>query len=201
MFALILSFFIQSPVVHIEAATPFVASIQQEAPVRTPEIRTVPFYSQFTDVSAPEWKKVSCGIASLAMVMDYYGKKDTSVDSLLAEGIDAGAYLTSAGWTYAGLIGVSRQHAMDGESYDLAGVAMPTAFTSFEKTVQEGPTIASVHYTFEPTNPIPHLVVVTAIANGYVYYNDPADTAGGGKITIEKFQGAWKKRFIVIRPV
>jgi len=32
----------------------------------------VPFYSQFVDISAPAWKKVGCGIASLAMIIDFY---------------------------------------------------------------------------------------------------------------------------------
>lgn len=35
------------------------------------EIRSVPF-SQFADISAPEWRKVGCGIASTAMIIDFF---------------------------------------------------------------------------------------------------------------------------------
>jgi len=57
----------------------------------------------------------------------------------------------------------------------------------------------SVHYTFKPTNPIPHLVIVTGVEDGKVYYNDPAEKSGNGSISIEQFQSAWKKRYIAIR--
>jgi len=60
----------------------------------------VPFYSQFKDITDPTWQKVGCGIASLAMLIDYY-KPAVSVDSLLTEGITTGAYITSAGWSHA----------------------------------------------------------------------------------------------------
>jgi ABC-type bacteriocin/lantibiotic exporter with double-glycine peptidase domain len=58
-----------------------------------------------------------------------------------------------------------------------------------------------VHYTFEPTNPIPHLVVITGVQDGMVHYNDPAEEFGGGTLSVEKFKAAWKQKYIVIRPV
>lgn len=132
------------------------------------------------------------------MVMDYH-KPNTvsSVDTLLEEGIDAGAY-TDAGWTYKGLIGISGKYGFTGESHDLAGSA--SAFTEFKKAVERGPVIASVYYTFEPGNPIPHLVVVNDIDEDTVYYNDPAEKHGNGTISIENFKKAWKKRYIEIYP-
>ncbi|OGG85739.1 hypothetical protein A2392_03035 [Candidatus Kaiserbacteria bacterium RIFOXYB1_FULL_46_14] len=158
----------------------------------------VPFFSQFTDISSPSWKKIGCGITSLGMIMEYYNPGTVSVDELLADGIEKNAY-SEAGWTYKGLIDVSGEYGFTGESHDLAGSA--DAFTQFKEAVDRGPVIASVYYTFEPGNPIPHLVVINSIEGETVYYNDPAEKAGGGTISVDAFIKAWKKRYIEIYPV
>lgn len=176
-----------------------IAEVSITEPV-TP-VPEVPFYSQFTDITAPEWKKVSCGIASVAMVIDYYSELTPVPDVLLAKGIAAGSFLSDAGWTHAGLIDLARPYGLAGSSVSLAGLSVAEAFASFADVVREGPVLASVHYTFEPTNPIPHLVVVTAVQDGLVYYNDPAEPTGGGSLTVDKFKRAWKQRYIEIRPI
>lgn len=162
---------------------------------------TVPFYSQFADISSTAWQKVGCGIAGLAMLIDFYSDEAVSVDTLLQRGIAAGAYLDSAGWIHSGLIGLSKAYGLGGESRSLAGLSMADAFAELEAELINGPVMASVHYTFEPTNPIPHLVVINGVKDGKVFYNDPAEVSGGGSLSIEKFQRAWKKRYIEIRPI
>lgn len=160
-------------------------------------VTSVPFFSQFDDISSPQWKKVGCGIASLAMLIEYHNPGAlTSVDTLLQEGIDADAYLHNAGWTYAGLIGVSKKYGLDGTTHDLGGSSVDVAFEAFRKALTKGPVMASVHYTFVPTNPIPHLVIVTDIRGDTLYYNDPAEKSGGGSISLTQFKSAWKKRYI-----
>jgi len=161
---------------------------------------TVPFFSQFTDITDPEWKKIGCGIASLAMLIEFYEPGDVSVDTLLEEGVSANAYLSNAGWTYAGLIGISKKYGLGGTSYDMGGTGMETAFAKLEKALKDGPVMVSVHYTFDPKNPIPHLVIANGIENNTLYYNDPAEKSGGGSISVEVFKQAWKKRYIEIRP-
>lgn len=158
----------------------------------------VPFFSQFTDISSPEWKKIGCGITSLGMIIEYYKPGTATVDELLVDGIEKNAY-SEAGWTYKGLIDVGSAYGFTGESHDLAGNA--DAFTQFKKAVDRGPVIASVYYTFEPGNPTPHLVVINRIEGETVYYNDPAEKAGGGTISVDAFIKAWKKRYIEIYPV
>lgn len=162
-------------------------------------IPVVPFYSQFTDITSPQWKKVGCGIASLAMIIDFY-EPSVPVDTLLAEGIAAGAYLDNAGWTHMGLIGVAQKYGLNGSTQSLSHLTADNALAELQKILLEGPVMASVHYTMQPTNPIPHLVVVNAIKNGLVYYNDPADPTGGSTVSIAQFQSAWKQRYIEIRP-
>lgn len=173
------------------------------APVNRTEaaaVRTVPFFSQFADISATNWQKVSCGIAAISMLIDYYEPDRAVPDSLLQQGIAAGYFLSDAGWTHQGLINLSNSFGLDGYSRSMAELSMATAFAELQEVLVEGPVMASVHYTFEPTNPIPHLVVVNDVADGKVFYNDPAEASGGGSISIEKFQRAWKKRYIEIRP-
>ena len=41
---------------------------------------------------------------------------------------------------------------------------------------------------------------ITGIADGRVFYNDPAGKTSGQSLTTEDFLKAWKKRFIVLRP-
>ena len=161
----------------------------------------VPFYSQFNDISASEWKKVGCGIASLAMLIEYYEPNSVTVDELLQRGIDAHAFLADAGWTHSGLINLSHKYGLSGESHSLADSSMDDAFEVLKGELEVGPVMASVHYTFDPQNPIPHLVVVNGVSDGKVYYNDPSESGGGGSISIAKFQSSWKKRYIDIRPI
>ena len=166
------------------------------------KVFSVPFYSQFTDITSPTWKKSGCGVTSLAMLIDFYKPGTVKLNTLLKEGINAGAYIESAGgWTYAGLIGISKKYGLGGKAYDMKDSSMETAFGELTSALKKGPVMASVHYTFDPKNPIPHLVVINGVKDGMVYYNDPAEKAGAGSISISKFQKSWKKRYIEIRPL
>ena len=162
--------------------------------------RFVPFYSQFTDITDPAWQKLGCGIAAIAMLIDYHTEITPSLDALLARGRAAGAFLPNAGWTHAGLIDLTRPYGLTGESVGLHHLSAETALEDLRLALRSGPVLASVHYTFEPTNPIPHLVVITGIDGDTVHYNDPAEATGGGTLTVEKFQLAWKQRYIAILP-
>ncbi len=163
-------------------------------------VPNVPFYSQFADVSSASWKKVACGITSLAMIISYYKDTAVSVDKLLAEGVAEGAYLKNAGWTYAGLINVAQNHGLEGETHDLQGQSSTRALANLKDSLDDGPVIASIHYKFDPKSTIPHLVVINAIIGDTVYYNDPAATTGQKQISIANFLKGWKKRFIIVRP-
>lgn len=160
---------------------------------------SVPFISQLTDIIDPEWKKIGCGIASLAMIVNFYEPKSVGVNNLLDEGISAGAY-SDAGWIYSGLISIAKKHGLAGQAYDLAGQSTEIAFSKFTSAVAKGPVMASVHYKFEPDNPIPHLVVITNIKDNLVYYNDPASTSGNRTISLTTFKNAWKKRYLEFTP-
>lgn len=178
-----------------------VGRLEKVLPDRKLVSTLVPFYSQFGDISSPTWQKVGCGIASVAMLIDYYRDESRlDVDSLLSEGIRNGAYDDTAGWSHAGLIALAKSYGLTGESHSLAHLDASAAFAELESVLLAGPVMASVHYTFEPTNPIPHLVVVTKVEGDRVYFNDPAESAGNSSIPTKKFMAAWKQRYIEIRP-
>lgn len=166
-------------------------------------VANVPFHSQLTEITSHAWQMQGCGITSLAMIIDYYNAdKGVSVNSLLAQGIAAGAFINNVGWSYGGLIKVSKKYGLDGKTYDLSGSTMASAFAGIKKELLNGPVIASVHYQFKKNSPLPHLVVIDGIDGDTVYYNDPANKiAGEQKISATNFQLGWKKRMIVIRPV
>jgi uncharacterized protein YvpB len=172
---------------------------KQKSSVSSSTIPVIPFYSQFQDITSLKWQKVGCGVVSLAMIIDYYMPSTVSVDILLGQGIEAGAY-TNAGWSYAGLISLSKKYGLDGSAYDLGGSDAKTALARIQSALNSGPVIASIHYKFDPKSTIPHLVVINGIDNDIVYYNDPAANAGAKQISVTDFLAGWKKRFIVIRP-
>lgn len=161
----------------------------------------VPFYSQFEDITSSKWQKVGCGIASLAMIIEYYKPDTVSVDKLLGQAVAGGAYEKDAGWIHKGLIRLSQRYGLDGTSYDLSRSNTKTAFNTLKTYAKDGPVMVSVHYKFDPKSTIPHLVVIDAIEGGVVYYNDPASNRGGKQISTAKFLEAWKKKFIVMRPI
>lgn len=174
-------------------------NVEVEEPLIEQDVPFVPFFSQFADISDPKWRKVGCGVASLAMLIEFYRPGSVSVDTLLDEGIASGAYLNNAGWTHKGLADLANNYGLMSAPHDLSSMSMDTAFSEIRTALKEGPVIASVHYTFDPKNPIPHLVVINGIEDDIVHYNDPAESSGGGTISAEKFMQAWKKRYIDVR--
>jgi ABC-type bacteriocin/lantibiotic exporter with double-glycine peptidase domain len=160
----------------------------------------VPFFSQFRDIESPKWQKVGCGIASLAMIVDFYKPQAVSANALLKEGVAAGAYDYNAGWIYAGLIDLSKRYGLDGAYYNLTTLNTEAAYAALAKHLATGPVIASVHYKFDPKSTIPHLVVLDRIEGDTIYYNDPAAKSGDKSISKADFLKGWKKKIIEIRP-
>lgn len=180
-----------SPTMHATAHT-----VTRSTSIPIPKL---PFYSQFSDISSPQWQKVACGIASVAMIIDHYSDEPVVPDTLLSQGIKSGAYIDSAGWSHQGLINLAGRYGLTGGTHSLAHLSKDEAFVALKDVLTEGPVMASVYYTFEPTNPIPHLVVITGIDEQGVHYSDPAEQQGNQVLPPEKFKNAWKKRYISIR--
>jgi len=163
------------------------------------KIPDVPFYSQFHDINDAEWQKLGCGIASLAMLIEFYRPGTVDVNALLKEGVAAGAYLDNAGWRHKGLALLAGTYGLKGANFDLSDLDMDLAFIQIKEALNKGPVIASVHYKFDLESSIPHLAVISGIDGDTVYYNDPAGMAAGEKISVQDFIKVWKKRYISVR--
>ena len=168
-------------------------------PAEEPKSLDVPFYSQLNDIQSPDWKKRGCGVASLAMLIEYYKPGTVSVNTLLKQAIVSGAYLQNAGWKHRDLALLSKKYGLEGQNYDLSGSTKDVAFAEISEFLKDGPVMASIYYKFDPKSTIPHLVVINNIVGDTVYYNDPEKNAGKQISTVDFLKG-WKKRFIVVRP-
>lgn len=187
---------VRTPSAEVVSVAHDVASVESDGAA----VPSVPFFSQFRDIHAAEWQKIGCGVASLAMIIEFYHPGTVSVDTLLREGIASGAYLKNVGWVHRGLALLGERYGLKGTTYDLSNLDMASAFAEFEALLRDGPVIASVFYKFDPKSTIPHLAVIDGIDGDRVFYNDPAASVGGKEISVTDFKKGWKKRFIVIRP-
>jgi len=160
----------------------------------------VPLYSQVSDISSVAWQQKGCGVADVAMIVEFYKPKTTSVQKVLEEGIKGGAYVKNVGWSHAGLAALALKHGLVGKTFDFSPLKRLDAFSQFKKMVREGPLIASIHRGFDPKSPYGHLIVVTGFDERLVYYNDPGKRDGKRQVAIADFLSGWKKRLIVIRP-
>lgn len=159
----------------------------------------VPFYSQFNDIKNPRWQKEGCGIASLAMVIDFYKPNTVSVAKLLNQAINSGAYLNNIGWKHKELSALAGNYGLAEKNYDLGKSGNSAAFAQFLGFLKSGPVIVSIHNKFDPKATLGHIVVVTGFENNFIYYKDPAGNSKEEKIPVKNFLNGWKRRFIIVR--
>ncbi|TSC83259.1 MAG: Uncharacterized protein G01um101419_89 [Parcubacteria group bacterium Gr01-1014_19] len=160
----------------------------------------VPFYSQFQDIPQVEWQSSACGIASMAMAMEFYQPKSVSVPKLLLQALDLGAYKPGIGWKHKELSALAELYGLTGKNYDFANLDNQTVFNRFKDFMKVGPVIVSIHNKFNPKATLGHIVVVTGMADGMIFYHDPASgNKIEKKISESDFLKGWKRRFIVVR--
>ena len=169
-------------------------------PIPVPEMPySVPLFSQISDITSLAWQQKGCGVADVAMIVEFYKPKTTSVQEILNEALKQGAYVKNVGWSHEGLAALAVKHDLVGKTVDLSSLKNTTALSQFKEIVKEGPVIASIHRGFNPKSSFGHLVVVTGFDEKLVYYNDPGKHDGIRNIAIADFTKGWKKRLIVIR--
>lgn len=160
----------------------------------------VPLYSQISDITTVAWKQKGCGVADVAMIVEFYKPNTTSVQKVLEEALASGAYQKNVGWKHAGLAALATKHGLVGKTVDLSPLTKETAFGELKNMIKEGPVIASIRRGFDPASPYGHLIVITGFDEKQVYFNDPGKRDGKRTVAIADFMKGWKKRLIVIRP-
>ena len=159
----------------------------------------VPYYSQFQDIPAVEWQKKGCGVASLAMAIDFYKSEDTSVPALLKEAILSGAYVKNVGWSHQGLVNLAAKHGLIGKRHDFTQFKAQKAFLELKYVLNDGPVIASIRNKFDPNATLGHLVVLTGYDDQFVFYHDPAGPKTERKISNAGFLAGWQRVVISVR--
>lgn len=185
--------------------TPIYPPTSDISPVEQLEIQkptmpyNVPLYSQISDISSVEWKQKGCGVADLAMLIEFYKPKTTTVQKVLENALASGAYQKNVGWKHEGLADLATDYDLSGRTYDFSKSDKNIAFDQFKNIIKEGPAIASIHRGFDPKSSFGHLIVVTGFDDNLVYYNDPGKRDGIRNVSITNFINGWKKRLIVVR--
>jgi UDP-N-acetylmuramoylalanine--D-glutamate ligase len=162
----------------------------------------VPPYSQMLDVRSPSWKRRACGIVALKSVFSFWDAATPSIDALIKKGVDSGAYLRGIGWRHQGLADIAARHGFKACALDWSSLQKEKAFQNISAAAKHAPVIASIYKDFIPKKG-GHLIVITGIMSGRVFYNDP-DAATRvdilKSIPVKTFLRGWKMRAITAMP-
>lgn len=161
----------------------------------------VPSYSQHIRITNKNWRKKSCGVVSLAMLISHFNGSAIP-DQLLESGIGGNAYLPEIGWKHRGLVELAQKHGFNGANFDWAPLENEAAFQNLLHALADKPILASVYRNFRPKEG-GHLVVITGFDSNKIFYNDPDaphEALVPQTISKEDFLAGWKKRVIIINP-
>ena len=171
----------------------------------------VPYYSQRTDVTDQAWQSRACGVACVAMVIVYRGGVIKSLDALIEEGREIGAYREGVGWMHDGLVALAGRHGLklyreefkdetvEGEQHLEQGIEKIVTALKQGRLV-----LVSVARGFEDATK-PHLVLLTGTEGdegaitGFYYHDPDADTKEAGMnqfVPLEIFKRFWRRLVI-----
>ena len=165
---------------------------------------TIPLVSQAKDVKDKKWKKRSCAICSMKMVLGFSNKKhlDIELGQLIDEAHKLGGYLEGIGWKHRTVSELAKRYGLK------LGFIKKFPKTIKEKSkwlkeMEEGiakgkPVMASIYYKLSRKNG-GHIVVINGIRKngkltlGY-HVQDPDDRFKGHNyfITKDEFLLGWR---------
>jgi ABC-type bacteriocin/lantibiotic exporter with double-glycine peptidase domain len=157
--------------------------------------------SQFLDVKKRGWKNKSCGIVSLAMVLNWWIPNfNLSCDELLDLALKENAYLKGVGWKHKELALLVKKFNLRGKNFDWFYEDNEKAFKKFLNFLKRGPVIVSIYKNFKNSEG-GHLIVALKVDKSFVYFLEPKAKKREKifqKVSIQKFKNGWKRRIIVI---
>ena len=175
---------------------------------------SMPVFSQHLHIKSKKWRKKSCGIICLAMILKNLGNY-IPPEKLLKLGLKFNftyknkrysAYSPKIGWNQWGLAHIAEKFNFKGIVYDWSinndhckKLNKKEAFKKLVKLLKKQPLIASIK---RPRNQdASHLIVLTKMQDNKILYNDPDSKTKKGiykTISAEKFIRSWTKRVIAI---
>ncbi|MBX4215770.1 C39 family peptidase, partial [Candidatus Parcubacteria bacterium] len=118
----------------------------------------VPYYSQFVEISDPEWQSRACGMACLKMVLDFYGAPTSSLHGMVVKGKEEGGY-TPSGWLHDYSLKVAEHYGFAGERREKMEVGPSLA--EFKDRLAKGePIIVSVFKNFSEKDKFHQVVLI-----------------------------------------
>lgn len=174
------------------------------------ESHRYPQHALLQDIALPdgetlprlEWEDNCCGLACIQTILDAEGLPVPTLDTLLAEGIESGAYDADKGWILRGLLELGRAYGLDGEVFPEA----PIGFLEDLPAVQVAPIVSvSCDFPINPSVKGGHLVVFrgTRVSNtkGEVCYCDDPSTQGAAVDEVERarFWSSFSGRALIMK--
>lgn len=173
----------------------------------------IPYYSQYRDVTDPEWQKRACGVVCLKMLLDARGLETPSLDEMIQDGVTLGAY-SENGWLHEGLIALGTKYG--GELYRKEFRKKDTDPETALKLNHEGidtilheleagrPVIISAIKNFEISNKFHMVLLVGAeieegVVKGFYYHDPDSYTENKGAyqfVSMSIFSKTWRRMAI-----
>ncbi len=160
----------------------------------------VPHLVQYYNIDEEKWQSCSCGIVSLAMILDYYAIPFV-LDEMIVRALKNNGYIKGIGWKHQALVDLAIGYGLEARRTedDIIDNLM-------DSLVRDEPVIVSVYKNFD-TKKGGHLVVLLGfyVADKELvgfYINDPIGAQYKHQnqfIEIEKFINGWKKRAIYVK--
>lgn len=173
-------------------------------------IEGIPLVDQL-EASDKFWKYRACGVATLKMMLVYQNKdlNRISLDELIREGVELGAYVEDVGWRHQGLVDLAQKYGVS--------LTFQKEFFKTEKDKTKGlkiinkglrskrPVAVSVHPGFNGQKDS-HLLLIAGmrlknkLATGY-HIRDPFEGIRGHKyfVTKKEFLDGWRGGMIWLK--
>ena len=153
-------------------------------------------------LSRLEWEDNCCGLACIQTILDAEGLPVPTLDALLAEGIESGAYDAAKGWILRGLLELGRSYGLDGEVFPEASIGFLESLPAAQIT----PIVSmSCNFPITPSAKGGHLVVFrgTQVSNakGEACYCDDPSTQGAIVDEVERtrFWSSFSGRALILK--
>ena len=162
-------------------------------------ILEVPHLGQYYNIDDEKWQSCSCGLVSLAMILDYYSIP-FDLDEMISRALKINGYIKGIGWKHQAIVDLAQNYGLKASRTE--NDTIETLMASLER---DEPAIISIYKNFDPKNG-GHLAVLLGyyVANQELigfYVNDPIGAQYKYRnqfIELNKFLEGWKKRAIYV---